>query len=105
MDFVRSYFFTSCPLFFSSKLDFPVIKRLKRDFFTLSECISNVLITGKSNFDEKKWATGQSCIRKEITSYRIGYLGGTYTEITKCATEKAVISFFNLKIVFCCIVA
>jgi hypothetical protein len=58
----------------SLKLDFPVIISLERDFFTLSECISNVLITGKSNFDEKKWATGQSCIRKEITSYRIGSL-------------------------------
>ena len=58
--------------FFSSKLDFPVIKTLERDFFTLSEWNSNVLITGKSNFDEKKWATGQSCICKEITSYRIG---------------------------------
>ena len=27
------------------------------------------MITGKSNFDEQKWATGQSCIRKEVTSY------------------------------------
>ena len=60
--------------FLSSKLDFPLIKTLERDFFTLSEQNSNVLITGKSNFDEKKWATGQSCIRKEITSYRIGSL-------------------------------
>ena len=61
--------------FFSSNLDFPVIKTLERDFFTLSEWNCNVLITGKSNFDEKKWATGQSCIHKEINSYGIGSLG------------------------------
>ena len=36
--------------------------------------ISNVLITEKSNFEEKKWATGHSCIRKQITSYKIGSL-------------------------------
>ena len=44
----------------------------------MSEWNSNVLITGKSYFDDKKWATGQSCIRKEITSYRIGSLGRTF---------------------------
>ena len=60
--------------FFSSKLGYPVIKTLERDFFKLSEWNSNVLITGKSYFDDKKWATGQSCIRKEITSYRVGTL-------------------------------
>jgi hypothetical protein len=31
-----------------------LLEMLERDFFTLSECISNVLITGKSNFDNKK---------------------------------------------------
>ena len=39
--------------FFPSKLDFPVIKTLERHFFKLSECLSYVLITGESNFDEK----------------------------------------------------
>ena len=48
MDFLRSNFFKnesliSCP-FLSSKLDSPVIKT----FFTLSECLSNVLITGST---------------------------------------------------------
>ena len=52
MDFERSYLFRnatliSCPLF-SSKLDSPVIKTLERH-----ECLTNVLITGKSNFDER----------------------------------------------------
>ena len=56
----------------SLKLDFPVIISLERDFFTLSECISNVLITGKSNFDEKKWATGQSCIVKKLLFTELG---------------------------------
>ena len=30
-----------------------LIKTLETHFFTLSECVSNVLITGESNFDEK----------------------------------------------------
>ena len=34
-------------------LDSPVVKTLERHFFTLSDCLSNVLITGKSNFDER----------------------------------------------------
>ena len=41
MDFLRSYFFKDEPLisclFLSSKLDSPVVKTLKRHFFTLSE--------------------------------------------------------------------
>ena len=38
----------------TTKLDCPVIKTLERHFFTLSECLSNVLITtGESNFDER----------------------------------------------------
>ena len=57
MDFVRSYFFMNETLsswtLFSSKLDSSVIKKLETHFFTLSECVSNVLITGESNFDEK----------------------------------------------------
>ena len=53
MDFVKSYFFTNETLgswtLFSLKLDSPVIKTLEIPFFTLSECLSNVLITGESN--------------------------------------------------------
>ena len=37
----------------TTKLDCPVIKTLERHFFTLSECLSNVLITGEFNFDER----------------------------------------------------
>ena len=59
MDFLRSYFFKNEPLiswtFLSSKLDSPGIKILERHFFTLSECLSNVLIPGESNFDEEKY--------------------------------------------------
>ena len=53
MDFVRSYFFTNETLGSWTKLDSPVIKTLEIHFFTLSECVSNVLITGESNFDER----------------------------------------------------
>ena len=57
MDFLRSYCFKNEPLiscpFHSSKLDSPVIKTLESHFFTLSECPSNVLSTGESNFDER----------------------------------------------------
>ena len=47
MGFVRSYFITnetlgSCP-FLSSKLDSPVIKTLKRYFFTLSELPASIV--------------------------------------------------------------
>ena len=49
MDFFRSYYFKNE---LRMKLDSPVIKTLERRFFTLSHCLSNVLITGKSNFDE-----------------------------------------------------
>ena len=82
MNFVRSYFFTNETLgswtLFSSRLDSPVIKTLETHFFTLSECVSNVLITGESNFDEKKCSTAQSFIRKEVTSYKIHTLGHTF---------------------------
>ena len=50
---------------FSSKLDSLVIKTLETHFFTLSECAFNVLITGKSYFDEKNF------ICKELTSNKI----------------------------------
>ena len=36
-----------------------------------------------------------------FTSDKLEPLGGAFTEITKCATEKAVISFFNLKKSIC----
>ena len=42
----------SCP-FLSSKLDSSVINTLERRYFTLSECLFNVLITGESNLGEK----------------------------------------------------
>ena len=71
MDFVRSYFFTNETLGSWTKLDSPVIKTLEIHFFTLSECVSNVLITGESNFDEKRCPTTQRFIRKELTSYKI----------------------------------
>ena len=77
----------SCPVF-SSKLDSAVIKTLeihslnvkkclssvlitgKSDFderHNVKKCLSNVLITGKYNFDER---SGQSCIHKEVNSYK-----------------------------------
>ena len=71
MDFVRSYFFTnatltSCPL-----------------FFILSSLLGGLLLlccwiapTQKWWQNEKKWATGQSCIHKKVTSYKIHTLGG-----------------------------
>ena len=56
MDFLRSYFFRNEPgtsdqlyiswPFLSSKIYSPIIKTLERHFFKLSECHSNVLITG-----------------------------------------------------------
>ena len=64
MDFLRSHFFKNEPLisctFLSSKLVSPVIETLERHFFTLSECLSNVLITGESDFDERY---GQHCVQ------------------------------------------
>ena len=44
------HFLNASKTFFSSKLDFPVIKTF---FLTFSECLSAVMITGESNFDEK----------------------------------------------------
>ena len=49
--------------FFLSKLDSLVIKTLNRPFFTLSECLSNVLITGKSHFDENNGQRNVQLIR------------------------------------------
>ena len=68
--------------FFSSKLDSP------SPMFWLEEnlILSNVLITGESNFDEKNvkevfnmCSTEQSCIHIGITCYKIGTL-----ELLKC---------------------
>ena len=57
MDFLRSYFFKNKPLiscpFLSSKLDYPIIKTLERHSLNVKKCLSNVLITGETNFDEK----------------------------------------------------
>ena len=65
MDFVRSYVFTnatltSCPLFF-------ILSSLLGGFAV-------ALLLHPPNSDEKnekKWATGQSCIRKDVTSFKI----------------------------------
>ena len=58
MDFVRSYFFmnatlTSCPL-----------------FFILLSLLGRFAV-GLLLHPPKNWATGQSCIHKEVTSYKI----------------------------------
>ena len=57
MNFLRSYFFKNEPLiswtFLSSKLDSPEIKTLERHSLNVKKCLSNILITGESNFDEK----------------------------------------------------
>ena len=49
--------------FFLSKLDSLVIKTLERHFFTFSECLSNVLITRESNFDENNGQSNVQLIR------------------------------------------
>ena len=55
--FCKSYFFTNETLgswtLFSSKLDSPVIKTLETHSLNVKKCVSNVLITGEYNFDEK----------------------------------------------------
>jgi hypothetical protein len=57
MDFLRSSFLKDEPLIscpsLSPNSNYPVIKTLERHFFTLSECLSNLLITGESNLDEE----------------------------------------------------
>ena len=53
---------------FSPKLDSTLIKTLEKHFFTLSECFSNVLITGESNLDERNGKWSEEFILKEITS-------------------------------------
>ena len=89
MDFLKSYFFKNEPLiswaFLSSKLDSPVIKTLERPFFYI-ECLSNVLITKWSNFDERECSTDQRFILKEITSLKIHTL--TCTIIKKFYSPK-----------------
>ena len=77
MGFVRSYFFTNETLgrwtLFSSKLDSPVIKTLETHFFTLSECVSNVLITGESNFDEKMSNCPEFCVTQYFTGIKMRF--------------------------------
>ena len=46
---------------------------LESHSLNVKKCISNVLITGEFNFDEK-CPTAQSSIRKEVTSYKIHIL-------------------------------
>ena len=77
MDFIRSDFFKNEPLiswtFLSSKLDSPVSKILERHKLNVEKCLSNILITGESNFDDKNgqemfnWSV-QRFILKEMTS-------------------------------------
>ena len=58
MDFLRSYFFKNEPLisctFLSSKLDSPVNQNIGEALTqTKKKSLSNVLITGESNLDER----------------------------------------------------
>ena len=56
----------------SVELDSPAIKTLERHFFTLSECLSNVLISRDSNFDEKN---GQEMFNwSEVHSWNNNFL-------------------------------
>ena len=76
MDFLRSYLFKNEPLiscsFLLSKLDSPVIKTLERHSLNVKKCLSNVLITGESNFDERN---GQEIFNwSEVHSYRNNFL-------------------------------
>ena len=64
MDFVRSYFFmnatlTSCPFFF-------ILSSLLGGF-----AVALLLHPPKNDDKMRKWATGQSCICKDATSYKI----------------------------------
>ena len=68
-DFWKTFYLLS----FSSNLDFSLIKRLERDFFTLSECISNVLIIQENLIlMKKKWATGQVAFVKKLLLTELG---------------------------------
>ena len=55
----------SCPLL-SSKLDFLVIKILERHSLNVKKCLSNVLITEESNFDEKNVQLIRGSFGREI---------------------------------------
>ena len=52
--------------FFSSKLDSPEIKTLERHSLNVKKCLSNVLITGESNFDEKN---GQEMFKWSVVHF------------------------------------
>ena len=73
-DFVRSYFNKNEALgswtLFSSKLDFPGIKTLETHALNVKKCVTNVLISGESNFDEK-CVQPQSFICEEVSFYKI----------------------------------
>ena len=64
MDFLRSYSFKIEPLiscsFLSSRFS------CNQNIITLSECLSNVLITGESNFDEKNSKKCSTFLKKEL---------------------------------------
>ena len=56
--------------FLSSKLDSPVIKTLERHFFTLSGCLSNILIIEESDFDERNGQMPNvSFVRKYVPNF------------------------------------
>jgi hypothetical protein len=55
MDFVRSYFFTNA---------------------TLTSCLNTFFIKIRFFLLMKKWATGQSCIHKKVTYYKVHNLVG-----------------------------
>ena len=77
-----------------------------KKFFTLSECVSNVLITGEFNFDEKKCPTTQSFIRKELTFYQICILDHVTSSVPPCKYFKRnlpKILFIGLILIFFCV--
>jgi hypothetical protein len=77
VDFVRNYFFTnatltSCPLFFI----------LSSNWGGFAAAL--LLHPPKSDDKmKKKWVTGQSCIRKEVTSYKLHTWGHSMTTWTQ----------------------
>ena len=57
--------------YFLSKLDSPEINTLLTHSLNVKKCLSNVLITGESNFDEKSVPTAQNFIHKVVPSCKI----------------------------------
>ena len=58
--------------FFHSKLDSPVIKTLKRHSLNVKKCLSNVLITGDSNLDERNSFLKNSYFSGTFVSFLAG---------------------------------